>query len=193
MQLEGIDDGTNEIEIDLERHFKEFGLSAKAYKKIAPDIESGDMNVKILTKCNEEELVRMANDYQLSFLQKKAFIEAIKQLPNAQASNNPSPNYNYKIDKNKPHNDKNNNNNNNSNHNNNNNNIVPVFISPNDQKKFDEINKLNQILQRIKAQNRKIKKDNTSTIKRKIEAMRTCGKLWKDSIDYEIDTSVKQV
>ena len=43
------------------------------------DIDNGDMNVNILLKCSPNELSSMCDGYGLSFLQKKAFIEAVKQ------------------------------------------------------------------------------------------------------------------
>ena len=80
MQLdrEGIDDSLQTgNKMDLEKHFKQHGLSSTAYDKIANDISTGDMNVDILIKFDEAELSSMGDDYKLTRLQKTAFIEAV--------------------------------------------------------------------------------------------------------------------
>ena len=93
MQLdrEGVDDSqATSGSINLEKHFKEHGLSAKAYAKISEDVESGDMNVDILVEFDENELISMTNDYQFTRL-----------LPNSKAAKitneeAPNSNKNYK-------------------------------------------------------------------------------------------------
>ena len=100
MQLdrEGVDDSqATSGSINLEKHFKEHGLSAKAYAKISEDVESGDMNVDILVEFDENELISMTNDYQFTRLQTKVFIKAVKLLPNSKAAkitNEEAPNSN---------------------------------------------------------------------------------------------------
>lgn len=87
MQLHTQAENEGETIIDLEEHFKQHGMSTAGYKKIQKDIENGDMTVNILTQFNESELIKMStDDYNMTTLQRKAFIEAIKLLPNSKAS-----------------------------------------------------------------------------------------------------------
>ena len=69
MQLdrEGINDSKATTgEVDLQSHFKQHGLSNKAYQKMASDVESGDMNESILIECNENELNQIALQYNFT-------------------------------------------------------------------------------------------------------------------------------
>ena len=80
---EGIDDsavtsiirGKTEDEVDLEEHFKKNGLSDQSYSKISNHVKSGDINVKILINCDDNELQSIANEYKFSFIQKKGFLK----------------------------------------------------------------------------------------------------------------------
>ena len=74
--------------VNLEAHFRQHGLSARAYEKMKNDVNNGDMTVDILVKFEEYELNTIANEYSLSTLQKKAFVEAVKLLPNLKANIN---------------------------------------------------------------------------------------------------------
>ena len=69
----------------LEQHFREHGMSARGYEKIKNDVDNGDMIPDILVEFDENELVSMANEYKLTTLQRKAFIKAVKSLPNSKA------------------------------------------------------------------------------------------------------------
>ena len=73
---------------DLKKHFLQNGLSQAGLSKICKDIDGGDMNVEILIKFDEMELNNLSNEYNLTTLQRKAFIESIKMLPNAKANSN---------------------------------------------------------------------------------------------------------
>ena len=61
---------------DLEAHFVRNGLSNKAVDKIREDISSGDMNANILSKFKENELLQLANTYQMSILQRTCKLKA---------------------------------------------------------------------------------------------------------------------
>ena len=77
--LEGIDesnvtrsgDEKNTHDISLEDRFENNGLSRNAYNKLANDIKNGDLNVTMLIGCNENTLGRIADGYNLTWLQKK--------------------------------------------------------------------------------------------------------------------------
>ena len=79
-EQEGVPSTQNCEEIDLRKHLRNNGVSWKALEKMDADIQSGDMNVNALVDCNDNELDTIANDYQLTILQKKAFIRAVNSL-----------------------------------------------------------------------------------------------------------------
>lgn len=63
------------------------GLSETAYQKISNDVENGDINIAILKECDENELRVLCNEYNFTFIQKKAFIKAVKLIISDTASN----------------------------------------------------------------------------------------------------------
>ena len=77
----------NETKFDLEDHLQKHGVTRLALLKMKDD-DSGNMNANILTKCSRNELSSMCDDYGLSFLQKKAFTEAVKLLCNSDDNHN---------------------------------------------------------------------------------------------------------
>ena len=72
----------SERKFDLEEHFLKNGLSRRAISKMKDGIDSGDMNPNILKDCTQNELNTIADDYNLTLLQKKAFIKAAKNIDN---------------------------------------------------------------------------------------------------------------
>ena len=64
LSREGIDDSNTQeqkkkddsnVGIDLAQHFQKNGLSSSAYKKISQDVESGDINVEMLSNCSQNQ------------------------------------------------------------------------------------------------------------------------------------------
>lgn len=172
---EGVDDSSLVTIIDLEAHFLQNGMSSVGYSKIKNDIDGGDMSVDILVKFDENELINMANEYQLSTLQRKAFVEAIKILPNSKA--------NIKI----------NNINNNSNHNNQDRDKQFIFVSPQEQSILNQINRLQEHLTNYSKQCTTVKNTNKKALLSIINKLENCGKLIKESIDTAINTLTQQV
>ena len=183
---EGVDDskqGTtnsidSEIGFDLGKHFLKNGLSRSAYHKIAPEIQNGDMNVNILVDCSENDLNTMANQYNFTFLQTKAFIKAVNLL---------KANKNVRVSDN-----------NNNNSNNNNNNNEPqlsqfVYVSPEDQSVLNEIDRLGRILKEYEGQCMKTKETNTQQILYAILKLENSKKLLIECFNEEINKLVKIV
>ena len=187
MQLdrEGIDDSPSTGVVDLKEHFLSNGLSNVAYNKLSKDIKNGDMNVDILCKCDENELKMISKDYKLSYLQQKAFVEAVKLLPNANAS------IRNKIKRNN-----NNNNSNSSNDNNNNNNKAQahfVFVSPKDQNTLNEMKEVGDKLRQFSNHNKKIKEENVTKISLLCNQLKMYGEKLKQSIDNTVNSLIKNV
>ena len=77
---EVIDDLNQTTKFDLQKHFKANWLSKTAYSKLASDVESDDINSSMLVNCSEQALNDIADGYKLSWIQKKAFINAVNYL-----------------------------------------------------------------------------------------------------------------
>ena len=152
---------------DLEKHFLANGLSRKALNIIGDDISSGDMNVDILSKFNENGLLEVANTYNMNILQKKAFVEAVKLLPN----------YKYK----------NKNNNNNSN----NTQTKHIYVTQQEQEIIDEIKHLNDNLSDYKQEMLQIKSQNKITIETMIIKIQEYGNNIKAMIDQSIKLKIE--
>ena len=168
MQLnrEGVDDSLQTAaNVNLEKHFKEHGLSSKAYDKISDDISSGDMNVDILVKFNENELLEIANTYSMTILQKKAFIEAVKLLPNSKAASS-------QVSKGKH---------------------GYVYVSPHEQKIFDEMQQLNKIINDFEKKCKISKTQNIKYIQENIKKLEMYRNKIKKCVDDTIDTFIKKV
>ena len=182
MQLdrEGIDDSSTGVAI-LKEHFLSNGLSNVAYNKLSKDIDSGDMNVDILCKCDSNELKMLAKDYKLTFLQQKAFVEAVKLLKNANASNSNNNNINSN----------NNNGDNSKDNNNNHNNDQPQ--APKDQKILNEMKEARDKLRQFSSYNKKMKEENVSKISLLIDKLKIYGDKLKESIDNTVNNLIKNV
>ena len=173
MQLdrEGIED-SQETSIDLEAHFLRNGMSSRGYQKIKNDIDNGDMSVDILVKFDENELIIMANEYNLSTLQKKAFVEAVKLLPNSKANavnnNNKNVNSNHKEKE-------------------------FVFVTQEEQTILNQMDQLKKELRDYTKQCTNVKNNNKSVILSSIKKLENCGKLIKDCVDNAVNVLVKQV
>ena len=61
-------------------------LPPAAMRKLKEHLESGELDVEAISQCDEQELKDVAKDYGLNTLQTKAFINAIKKLPNSKVS-----------------------------------------------------------------------------------------------------------
>ena len=72
--------GSNQENDNLEKYFIKHGLSVNAYNKMSYDVNNGDLNVLMLISCNENELNQIADGYKLTWLQKRAFVNAAKLL-----------------------------------------------------------------------------------------------------------------
>ena len=162
----------NEVGRKLSDHFLENGLSQSAYDKIAPDIENGDMNVNILMDCNDNELNAMASEYNFTFLQQKAFINAVNLI--------------------KLSNDKNTNNTTNQNKSNEHH-FVDVDVSQEEQSVLNEINGLGSILTKHTRKCAEIKESNSNKIKLAILKLENYRTVLMECIDQEINKLVQQV
>ena len=184
MQLdrEGIDDtkqgrqptNANQTTINLSKHFLENGLSQSAYNKIAPEIENGDMNVSILIDCNDNELDMMANQYNFTFLQKKAFIKAVNSLKLHSKKKDNGNSMTGGVNSNEPE-------------------VVAVYLSLEEQSMLNEVNKLVEILGKYRAQCVSTKEHNLNEIKSSILKLENCKKLLIQSVDEVINKLVKTV
>ena len=190
MQLdrEGIDDSPSTGIVNLKEHFLSNGLSNVAYNKLSKDVDSGDMNVDILCKCDENELKMLAKDYKLTFLQQKAFVEAVKLLKNANASisNNTKSNNNKNGDIR------------NDNHKNQNSDKQEaqfkfIFVSPKDQQILNEMEEAGDKLRQFSSYNKKIKEENVSKISLLIDRLKMYGDKLKQSIDVIVNNITKNV
>ena len=173
MQLdrEGVDDSAvTSNRVDLEKHFKEHGLSNTAYMKIARDISNGDMNVDILVKFTENELSLMGDDYKFTRLQKKAFIEAVKLLPNSKVSSHKS-----KVNRDVPPSPKH------------------IYVSPQEQELFDEMTQLNLSLADFQNKCLNTSKQNKFLIETNIIKLKKYGERITQSVDKRINHVIKQV
>ena len=173
MQLdrEDIDASPSTRVVNLREHFLSNGLSNVAFNKLSKDIDNGDMNVDILCKCDENELKMLAKDYKLTFLQQKAFVEAVKLLKNA----NPSVSDNNKC----------------------NNNNKPqaqfIFVSSKDQNILNEMKEAGDKLRQFLSYNKKMKEENASKISLLISQLKIYGDKLKKSIDNIVNNLTKNV
>lgn len=161
----------------LEQHLKENGLSTKAFDKISDDIRSGDTNVDILVKFDETELSLVCDQYNFTIWQKKAFIEAIKLLPNSKANDNdekengnvnPNINQNFKQKE-------------------------FVYVSSQEQNLWQEMKRLTSMLSEFKTTCLKVKTKNKLCIESSILALEKFGNQIKQHVDNSIGKLIKQV
>ena len=96
-------------EFDLAKYLKNHGVSDRAFTKMAYDVVNGDINTKLLINCDENELNDICDGYKLTWIQKKAFIKAVKCLKESSAETRESQGQ-------------------------------FIYVSPNEQAIFDEIN-----------------------------------------------------
>ena len=171
MQLdhEGIDDSqqktiNNRFKFDLEKNLKENGLSVQGYEKIRKDIENGDMNADILTEFDEDELSSLAAQYDLTMLQKKAFVKAVKSLPNCKANEND----NHVKEK-------------------------RIYITPKEQSLLNHIKEFSNNLSNYKNKCQEIDIKNKSTISNTCDKLLKYGNKIKQSVDIIINNLVKKV
>ena len=59
---------------------------------MAHDVASGDINKKLLINCDENEINDIGDGYKLTWIQKKAFVKAVKLL-NEETTTTQSQNY----------------------------------------------------------------------------------------------------
>ena len=130
------------------------------------DIDNGDMTVDILVKFHENELSNIANEYKLSTLQKKAFIEAVKLLPNSKANVNSTSN-----NKNKEF----------------------VFVTPEEQSILNEMTQLKKDLNHFSKQCANVKRENKNVILSNTTKVKNCAQLIKQCVDDTVNSLVKQV
>ena len=175
MQLdrEGVDESqATSGMINLADHFKQNGLSANAYAKISEDVESGDMNVDILTEFDENELISMTNDYKFTRLQSKAFIKAVKLLPNSKASRR-------KIKEKDEEDSKSH--------------FVHVYVTPEEQSVFEKLNRLQTMMDDYGNKYKQIALKNKDLIELNILKIEKYGKQIKQGVDNTVNHIVKMV
>ena len=175
MQLdrEGVED-TQATSVNLEKHFRSHGLSATGYSKIAADVANGDMTVDILVEFPENELINLADEYDLSTLQKKAFVKAVKLLPNSKA--------------NTPYLD-----NNNSTSLSGRSIIQDVYITQQERNTLADIKKLESAMNEYLEKCTNIQNGNKKKIVENIEHLQKCSNIMKQAIDNAINTLIKKV
>lgn len=155
--------------IDLERHLKEHGLSEQGYQKIYPDIENGDMSADILAEFDENELLSMADGYNMTILQKKAFIKGVKMLPNSKAS----------IESVQPHDGGES--------------VKHIFLTSEEQAVLTQIHQLKDNLHDHSTSFNDVKNENKSTIEQTIEKLKVYGNTLKNTIDNTVNALIEQV
>ena len=156
-------DDSKQAPFDLETHFKRNGMSENAFVKIAADVSSGDINVDILGKLDQNELIVMANEYKLTPIQAKAFIEGVKLLPNA------------KIDKDRQ------------------NEKSFVYVTPEEQSVFETLNQLLANLNKCDEQYTHIVSKNKNLIKSNIVKIDRYVRIIKQSVDDAANTIEKSL
>ena len=187
MQLdrEGINDSQQTSgSINLEEHFKQQGLSAKAYAKISEDVESGDMNVDILVEFDENELISMTNDYKFTRLQSKAFIKAVKLLPNSKA--NRVGDHDHEKNNNKKWKTAENDEDSKSH-------FVHVYVTPEEQSVFEKLNKLQTMLDDYGNKYTTIALKNKDLIELNISKIEQYRKTIKQGVDNTVNDIVQTV
>ena len=191
MQLdrEGIDDSSPTGVVDLKEHFLSNGLSNDAYNKLSKGIDNGGMNVDILCNCDENELQMIAKDCKLTYLQQKAFVEAVTLLKivNASTSNN------NESKKNNGCNMYSNNNNNNENNDKHQGEFKFIFGSPRDQNILNEMKEARDKLRQFSNYNSKMKEENVFELSLFIEKLKTYGDKLKEPIDNIVNNLTKHV
>ena len=152
-------------EIDLEKHFRSHGMSSRGYLKLKNDIDNGDMSVDVLIEFDENELIKLSNEYNLSTLQKKAFIKAVKLLPKSKAVANDNDDIKNNL----------------------------IFVTPQEQSIMNDINKFQKILNDYSKQCKNVQSKNKNVLISTIKKLENCGKLIKETIDNVINTLVQKV
>ena len=167
---EGVEGGNDseKTHFDLEKHLKSNGLSVQGYNKLSNDVLSGDMSVDILIEFDENELINLSNEYGLTTLQKKAFVKGVMTLPNYHSKKEKTT---EKKEKEKEF----------------------VYVTPQEQKMFDEINQLKKLLENCSIECLNDKKCNKNLLLKNISNLKKCGDLLKQSIDKTIDHVVHKV
>ena len=148
--------GAVEKRFDLEEHLFLNGLSRRAISKMKDDIDSGDMNANILKDCTQNELNTIANDYNLTLLQTKAFIKAVKNIDN---------------------------NNNNNNEKNNDESTQFVFVSPKDQQFLNDVNHFLTLLKNYQKKQFDTKNENKTGMNKILKSLKENGNKIKNTID----------
>ena len=169
-EREGVQ-GTGEPEFDLRDYLRQNGLSDKALAKMQDDISSGDMNVNTLKDCTHDELISIANDCNLTILQKNAFIRAVTSLKLVVVSNNT---------------EKKENDNDNDSH-------GDIYISAQDEKLLNDIDDLKTFINQFIQQQSKTKKKNKNKIELTLSQLKQWSKAMKDSIDNIVSSFQRQV
>ena len=157
------DDGTASS-FDLRQYLTKNGMSSRALIKMEEDIHSGDMNVNTLVDCDENELNAIANEYQLTILQRKSFIRAATSL---KLGTNAA----QKITKQEK-----------SDH------VSQfVFVSPEDQKSLEEMQTFLNDLESFKKKQCSIKEENKLNLNKNLKLMKIKANEIKSTIDNMIN------
>ena len=113
---------------------------------------------------DENELIKLSNEHDLSTLQKKAFTKAAKLLPKSKAVNDHA-------DINNP----------------------LIFATPEEQSIMNDINKFKKILNDYLRQCKNVQNKNQNVVISSIQKLKDCGKLMKESIDKAVNTLAEKV
>ena len=165
-EREEIDD-SNKTQFDLIDHFRKNGLSENALNKIKTDILSGDMKVDLLCGCSYDDIVEMCKDYGFNVLQKKAFVKAVKLLPNSKIHDE--------------------------NTNNNNKIVQRIYTTPQEQSLFNDIKILSNNVSNCKNKCKEIDSKNKSIISNTCDELLKYGNKIKEFVDIKINKLISKI
>ena len=169
-QREGIDESSLtqqkcKEKFDLGKYFKQHGVSAQAYAKMADDVASGDMNQNVLMDCEENELNDIADGYNFTWLQKKTFVKAVKLLKKSSANTTKAQSQEQE---------------------------KFIYVSPNEQAILDEINALEKSLKNYANKCVKIKEENKNKLESEILKLQHYSKFIQTLFDNAINSLIEQ-
>ena len=153
------------MQFDLQSHFLQNGVSQRAYAKMADDVESGDMSAMVLSEFNDDDLSAIANGYELTVIQKKTFIRAVKLLPQYKHSNNS----------------------------NNNSNTQSTLVSAKDENMLNEISSFCEKLQEFSSKQFSIKNSNKDKVSSTLNTLKKEACNIKHLIDNIVNSIEKKV
>ena len=154
----------DETKLDLENQCLKCGMSRPALKKLQPDLHNGDMTIDTLIECDMNDIKILAKEYNLTLLQTKSFIKAIKLLPGWKEKHENDINLKNMI-----------------------------YLTPKDQDIFHTLKNLNQTIKDFKTIEKETHDKNKQVSNSTISKFENYRKLLKNMIDEIIDQRVSDV